>query len=223
MKEENAEFLHDVLQDFWQEIEQDKELPERKKKIMQAAIKLFAEKGYHSSSTSEIAKEAGVAEGTIFRHFKSKKDILIALVAPVIIRMASPLFLKDVRKIMQSDVPSEKLLQDVYHNRLDLVEKNWRQFRILIQEMQFHPEIRDAVVASFLRPGRELGEDFVKSRIASGEFKDYPPTSIFRTFISMLIGYIVFNHLVFPEEGKELDREQEVAMMTDILLNGLRK
>lgn len=45
----------------------------RNKKIILAAIQAFAEKGYASTSTSEIAKNAGVAEGTIFRHYKTKK------------------------------------------------------------------------------------------------------------------------------------------------------
>jgi len=48
-------------------------------RILQAAIKVFAQNGFHSSKVSEIAKEAGVADGTIYLYFKNKDDILISL------------------------------------------------------------------------------------------------------------------------------------------------
>ena len=48
-------------------------------KILQAAIKIFSEKGFYNSRVSEIAKEANVADGTIYLYFKNKDDILISL------------------------------------------------------------------------------------------------------------------------------------------------
>ena len=48
-------------------------------KIIQAAAKVFAEKGFYNSRVSEIAKEASVADGTIYLYFKNKDDILISL------------------------------------------------------------------------------------------------------------------------------------------------
>lgn len=47
--------------------------------ILEAALRLFAVEGYHSTSTSKIAKEAGVSEGLIFRHFKNKEGLLEAI------------------------------------------------------------------------------------------------------------------------------------------------
>ncbi|MDP4107839.1 MAG: helix-turn-helix domain-containing protein, partial [Bacillota bacterium] len=44
-------------------------MTEKQQKIVETAIQMFADKGYASTSTAEIAKAAGVAEGTIFRHF----------------------------------------------------------------------------------------------------------------------------------------------------------
>lgn len=51
----------------------------KKEKIVQAALKLFAEEGFKTTSTSNIAKEAGVSEGLIFRHFKNKNGLLEAI------------------------------------------------------------------------------------------------------------------------------------------------
>jgi TetR/AcrR family fatty acid metabolism transcriptional regulator len=48
-------------------------------KIIRAAVKVFAEKGFYNSRVSEIAKEANVADGTIYLYFKNKDDILISL------------------------------------------------------------------------------------------------------------------------------------------------
>lgn len=49
------------------------------KKILKAAVKIFAEKGFYNARVSEIAKEADVADGTIYLYFKNKDDILISL------------------------------------------------------------------------------------------------------------------------------------------------
>jgi len=48
-------------------------------RILKAAVKVFAEKGFYNSRVSEIAKEANVADGTIYLYFKNKDDILISL------------------------------------------------------------------------------------------------------------------------------------------------
>lgn len=47
--------------------------------IIEAAVKVIAENGYHNSQVSKIAKEAGVADGTIYLYFKNKEDLLISL------------------------------------------------------------------------------------------------------------------------------------------------
>ncbi|WP_371933371.1 TetR/AcrR family transcriptional regulator [Halobacillus litoralis] len=59
-----------------QTTEEDRKLTPKQEQILKAAVEIFAEKGYASSSTSEIAAKANVAEGTIFRHYKTKKRTL---------------------------------------------------------------------------------------------------------------------------------------------------
>ncbi|KHE71735.1 TetR/AcrR family transcriptional regulator [Halobacillus sp. BBL2006] len=49
------------------------------KQIIEAAVEVIAENGYHSSQVSKIAKKAGVADGTIYLYFKNKEDILVSL------------------------------------------------------------------------------------------------------------------------------------------------
>jgi len=52
---------------------------EKQENILKSALKLFAQEGYASTSTSRVAKSAGVSEGLIFRHFKNKEGLLEAV------------------------------------------------------------------------------------------------------------------------------------------------
>ncbi|WP_425390299.1 TetR/AcrR family transcriptional regulator [Ekhidna sp.] len=56
-------------------------MTEKQEKIVSSALRLFAEQGYASTSTSKVAKEAGVSEGLIFRHFKNKEGLLQAILS----------------------------------------------------------------------------------------------------------------------------------------------
>lgn len=54
-------------------------MTERQEKILRAGLRLFATDGFSSTSTSKVAREAGVSEGLIFRHFKNKEGLLQAI------------------------------------------------------------------------------------------------------------------------------------------------
>src|SRR5690625_84457 len=79
---------------------EDQDLTEKQRDILKAAVKLFAENGYAATSTSEIARKAGVAEGTIFRHYKTKKELLLSLVSPVEVSLLAPMIKQDLEKVL---------------------------------------------------------------------------------------------------------------------------
>ena len=54
-------------------------MTEKQEKILRAALQLFAQEGFHATSTSKVAKKAGVSEGLIFRHFGNKEGLLYAI------------------------------------------------------------------------------------------------------------------------------------------------
>lgn len=221
----NEQSFEEAVQRFLEEIKREDEMTEKQRRILQAAIKLFADKGYHATSTSEIAKEAEVAEGTIFRHYKSKKDILIAVVAPMILKFAAPFILKDVRTMIreQSGKPFAEVLTNLYRNRLELVEANQKHLRIVIQEAFFHDEIREAMVQSVAMEGRKLIRAFVEQKMEAGELRPLPPEVVVRMLLGAGIGMVVYKYAVAPDEYREIPEEEQIAWTVDILMNGLAK
>lgn len=121
-------------------------ITEKQISILCAAIELFSEKGYNATSTSEIAKKANVAEGTIFRHYKTKKDLLLAI--PDILSKISLLeiFLDDIDKILNDEHETfEGFLTKLVMNRKKFVSEISLILKVIIQEIPFQPELRNRI------------------------------------------------------------------------------
>ncbi|MCM3078733.1 TetR/AcrR family transcriptional regulator [Brevibacillus invocatus] len=219
----NKPSFEEGLLQFVEELKDENEMTEKQKSILRASIKLFAEKGFHASSTSEIAKEAGVAEGTIFRHYKSKKDILLAVVAPVLVKFAAPFLLKDVREIFKEQAvkPFDEVATELFRNRLDLVLKNDKTIRILLQEAFFHDEIREALIATVFKDIKELVYKLIEDKMDAGELRPLPPQAVFRSILQSMIGLVMFRQVLDAEEFSEYSDEEQIGFTVDILMNGI--
>ena len=68
------------------------------KQIVDAAVIVIAENGYHQSQVSKIAKQAGVADGTIYLYFKNKEEILIS-----VFREKMAIFAENLEEILKKD------------------------------------------------------------------------------------------------------------------------
>ncbi|KZE44657.1 transcriptional regulator [Brevibacillus parabrevis] len=217
-------FEEGLLQ-YVEELKDESEMTEKQRNILRASVKLFAEKGFHASSTAEIAKEAGVAEGTIFRHYKSKKDILLAVVAPVLVKFAAPFILKDLREIFreQTQKPFGEVVAELYRNRLNLVGANEKHIRILLQEAFFHPEIREALIATVFEDAKGMAQKLIEAKIDAGELRPLPSQTVFRVVLSSLIGLVLFRQVLDKEEFAKYSDEEQIALTVDILLNGIGK
>ena len=79
-------------------------MTEKKELILQTALRLFSEQGYEATPTNRIAKEAGVSEGLIFRHFENKEGLLSAILALGEIRI-----LPHVQPILSEKKPLKKI------------------------------------------------------------------------------------------------------------------
>lgn len=197
--------------------EKDEGLTEKQKKIIMAAIESFAEKGFASTSTSEIAKKAGVAEGTIFRHYKTKKDLLISIIQPMVKNFIAPFVIKDMNKVIDQDYEHfEDFLKAMIENRIEFVNKNMLLFKILIQEIPFQPELKNLfkehIASKIYVRFTELIEHFK----AKGQIMDLPSSTILRVIVSTIFGHIVSRNLLFPEvkwdDDVEIDRTIQFIM-----------
>ncbi len=85
-------------------------------KILKAAIKVFARKGFYNAKISEIARHAGIADGTVYLYFKNKDDILISLFDESMGNIIDAFH----AKLAMLSGPAEKLLAFIHHH-LELV------------------------------------------------------------------------------------------------------
>ncbi len=88
-------------------------------KIIEAATKIFAKRGFHQARVSEIAREAQIADGTIYIYFENKDDILISLFEEQMNNVLDNM----VSKISEQDDPIKKL-EKFALTHLQLIERN---------------------------------------------------------------------------------------------------
>ncbi|WLR55227.1 TetR/AcrR family transcriptional regulator [Mesobacillus subterraneus] len=198
------------------------ELTDKQKKIIISAIESFAEKGYSATSTSEIAKKAGVAEGTIFRHYKTKKDLLLAIVAPVMAKFVAPFIIKDLQKVLHQDYEHfEDFLTAMLLNRRDFLIKNLATVKILVQEIPFHPELRELFKEHIALKVYERFEKIVEHYQAKGQVIEIPAYSVVRMTFTSVFGYLIARYMILPEA--DWDDEAEIEATIQFIMHGLAK
>ncbi len=142
---------------------QRKRAPDKRERILKAAIKVFAKNGFYATRVSEIAKAAGVADGTIYLYFKNKDDVLVTIFEEGIERLLTIL-----RGVAESEEPFDNRIQRIIELQLGLMEEqrdlaevitvNLRQSSRLLKQyatplfMQYID-----VIAGVVRDGQEEG------------------------------------------------------------------
>ncbi|MNZ30104.1 Fatty acid metabolism regulator protein [compost metagenome] len=198
----------------------DVKMTEKQLKIIQAAVEIFAEKGFAGSSTSEIAQRAGVAEGTIFRHYKTKKDLLLSIVAPMVSKLIGPFVWNEFKDVLEKDYSSlEEFLYDMAINRIKFTRKHLKIIKILLQEIPFQPDLKDAFKRQVgMKIYQRLSEiiEYFKSR---GEVIDMPTQSVVRFIASSFIGLLASHFILMPDQP--WDEEKEIRDTIQFIMNGL--
>lgn len=195
---------------------------EKQLKIIEAAIDIFSEKGFAATSTSEIAKRAGVAEGTIFRHYKTKKDLLFSIVSPFISKLIVPYFAKDfVKSVLDQKYDSyEDLLRTIAKNRYLFVNKNFPLLKIFIQEIAFHKELSEPYFELFKTHIYPKFEGQITYFQRKGELVDLPPETILRLSFTSIAGAILSQ---FVTDKEEWDYEKVIEPTIKFVMKGLTK
>ena len=198
-------------------------LPEKEEKILKSAIKVFSEKGFSASTTSEIAKDAGVAEGTIFRYFKTKKDILRGILIQGINLASGKIVMDGVEKILgesgQKDLRS--ILRELIYDRLKLVDTFFPVARVIMAEAVFHEDVREAIYQNIVVRALDTFRQFHAKMADRGMIRqDVNPDLLFRTILANIAGLIAQRKL-FGDRFPTGELDVEIDKMLDVLLYGI--
>lgn len=108
---------------------------DRRLQILEAAIKVFINKGYKGSTTLEIAKAANISEVTLFRFFTSKKEIFLEGVEPILFSTLEGTF--DI----SNDLSPALKLEHVLYERISLISKNYEIVKLILNESSLLQEL----------------------------------------------------------------------------------
>lgn len=200
-----------------------KKSEQTKLKISSAACELFCEKGYSATSTSEVAKRAEVSEGTIFRYFATKKDLLLYIAIYGIEMFAEDIAIKPLVDLSEKykDESIEKFLYELVMNRYKLMEEHKSIIMIFMNELSFHNEIQELFRKEI---GEKVNDILTKSFdnfFKRGVFRDDINTrSAMRYFSGMI--FVIFMEHVHGMRDENISIEEDVKIAIDIFLNGVR-
>ncbi|WP_433945849.1 TetR/AcrR family transcriptional regulator [Paenibacillus sp. SN-8-1] len=198
----------------------ERKLTEKQLKIIEAAVEVFSQKGYAAASTSEIAQMAGVAEGTIFRHYKTKKDLLLSIVTPMMGKLLAPFILNNFNDVLEKDYPTfEAFLRAVLINRLAFARKHLKIIKILLQEIPFQPALKEQFIEHIGAKILDRFQKIVKHFQDKGELVEVPTLAAIRFTVSSAVGLFIFHLLLAPD--LPWDEEKEIEQTIQFILHGL--
>ena len=188
---------------------------ETKQRILDAAQRLFASRGYNGTTTRDLAAKAGVAEGTLFRHFENKKAILVEVATQGWVELLTDLLTE------LSEMGSYKAVAQVMRRRMMRMHKNADMMRVCFMEAQFHPDLRDRIQSEVIAKMSDVAEAFFETAMERGIYRRTNPKVVARVFLGMF-AVAGFSDETIMEPGASLKDVQEMAEgIADIFLNGV--
>lgn len=190
----------------------------RQQQILDAALQVFSEKGFAEASTAEIARVAGVAQGTIFHYYPTKRELLVSLLSTYVVEPAVEL----LRQPPESD--DAPFLISVIERQLSFAFENADTYWLLFTEVHRDPELRRQYFERALLPALNLFERYLKERVVSGVFRHLNADVTVHAVVAMIMGFMVFYRL----EGKDgfsqsVPRRELATELVDLILKGIQK
>ncbi|NJK29552.1 MAG: TetR/AcrR family transcriptional regulator [Acaryochloridaceae cyanobacterium CSU_3_4] len=184
-------------------------------RILAAAQHLFARQGFEKTTTRQLAEAAGIAEGTLFRHFENKKAILVAVVTQGWSEMLTDLL------IQLSEMGSYRSVAQMMRERMLSLHKQADLMRVCFMEAQFHPDLRDRIQTEIINKMTSVVEAFIQTGIERGTYRSLNPKVVARVFLGMFM-IAGFSQNTLMDEHPSLAFQQEMAeTLADIFLNGV--
>ena len=161
-------------------------------KILEAAFQILARQGYENTSIKDIAEEAGVAQGLVHYHFKSKQQLVLAVLAEV------------CREMEFGDAQGAAGAQAAYEKFKNMLKGSQATHALYIQliAMGLHDKELGAGVLNFVRQDRAHIEDIARQVLAEREADPRPARAIASVVEAAVLGIMVQN-LIDPEFNAE--------------------
>lgn len=198
----------------------EKPQTEREAAIIQAATRLFGERGYDATRTAQVASMAGVTERTLFRYFPTKVALYRRVMFPAILAAALPRELADIGRLFASD--SETYFdwhRRILKMRIEVAKDAGPQFRLLIATLMTDETSRRAVIKLWKENLWETALAAIDRYQRRGQLRsDLRPEAIARAVISVNLGYIVARALLAPEAS--WNDEAEVDATVELVMRG---
>jgi len=188
---------------------------ETRSRILHAAQQLFARRGYDGTTTRDLAQKAGVAEGTLFRHFANKKAILVEVATQGWAEILTDLLTE------LSEMGSYKAVKQVMQRRMLHLHDNADILRVCFMESQFHPELRDRIQSELIEKMTDVAEAFFQTAMERGIYRPMDARMVARVFLGMFV-VSGFSHNTIMDPTASPKAMQKMAEgIADIFLNGV--
>ncbi|MHB9022560.1 MAG: TetR/AcrR family transcriptional regulator [Armatimonadota bacterium] len=187
---------------------------QRRGEIISAAVGLFARQGFERTTTREIAAAAGIAEGTIYKYFASKQDILFSFITPQAVGNILDLFL------IQEGIDDARIIRGFLENRFALWGRNRDLMRVVMSEALHNPALAEGL-QRMIQPAIETLERFVARRIADGAFRPMDARVTTRAMVGAALAYFFMWELLMARAAPAIAREQLLDELTQFFLNGI--
>lgn len=145
------------------------DIPEKKQRVLQAAIEVFSEQGFHQATIDHIAERAGVGKGTVYLYFESKQNLFFA-----IIQEGLALVVRGAAVLIRSEPNPLKRIELLIGCHLEIMQTHVRRMRMIMQQgvpQQMHdmlPEIQQR-----LKEYKALYVAALEEGISQGRFRPH--------------------------------------------------
>jgi AcrR family transcriptional regulator len=188
---------------------------ETRTRILKSALKLFARQGFDGTTTRDLAEHAGVAEGTLFRHFTNKKAILIEVATQGWIEILTDLLTE------LSEMGSYKAVAQVMRRRMLHLHQNADMLKVCFMEAQFHPDLRDRIQAEVIDKMTDVAEAFFQTAMDQGIYRPMNPKLVARVFLGMFAVAGFSQDTIMGPESSPAEMKEMAEGLADIFLNGV--
>jgi AcrR family transcriptional regulator len=194
----------------------------RREQILKTALGLFAAQGFDATSTRQIAKEAGIAEGLIFHYFPTKASLLTAILQD---RLEGRRAFRTRLRPLLDDAggkPAPEVLHAVATGWLATLRRDEEIVVVLFTAAQTNPEV-GAAWQALIREGTELLTGYLAARVDDGELrKDLPLETAATMFVSsLMIFFLTRRHL--PEQEWREQSQVYAREVISVWLDGGRR